>query len=148
MGRKVVSGYTGKMGRVFIGANEFCAEDWDITHNAEAHDTTNTCGGGAEDVEFGVERLEGTINYTWDIANNPYATPLPNLAAGKKHAETKLYINAASGIAGQDGPFFHFNMAISSHSNSIPVKGKVTGTITFQSYGTIVLPTGSETSGA
>ncbi|NIQ15941.1 MAG: hypothetical protein GTO02_16565 [Candidatus Dadabacteria bacterium] len=148
MGRKVISGFSGKMGRLFIEANEFCAEDWEIEEIAEEHDTTNTCSAGVEEVEFGVKHLEGTINYTWDVANNPWDTTTPNLGAGTKHGDSKLYLHAASGAGSQDGPFFQFGLAIQRHRNSIPVKGKVTGVITFRSYGTYTLPTGHQTSDA
>ena len=46
MGLKVVSGSRGKMGRLFIRGNEFCAEDWEIEETGTEEDVTNTCSQG------------------------------------------------------------------------------------------------------
>lgn len=148
MGRKIVSGGGGgKMGRLFIAGNEFCAEDWDIQEVGDEQDTTNTCGGGTGEQEIGVTWLEGTINYTWDVANNPWNDP-PDLSVGTKHETSKLYVHAASGEGLEDGPFYQFTLHVLNHQNTIPVKGKVTGTITFKSHGAYTLPTGNDSSGA
>jgi len=145
MGRKVVSGSKGKHGRLFIGGTEFCAEDWDISEVGDEEDTTNTCSAGYAEQEIGVTRLEGTINYTWDILNNPFDTP-PNLGVGAKHASTKLYVNATAGSSAEDGPYWDFTLHVLGHQNSIPVRGKVTGTINFASHGTYTLPSGDHAS--
>lgn len=142
MGRKIVSGSLAKMGRVFFGDVEFCAEDWDITHSADEEEVTNTCGAGAEEFETTTARLEGSINYNWDASDNPWELPLPDLSAGREIA-TKLYINASpGGDPNPNGPFFDFTMKIISHQNTVPVKGKVTGVVTFKSTGTFILPIG------
>ena len=70
MGRKIIAGYSGQMSRVFIGGNEFCAEDWEIEEIAEEFDVTSTCSAGVEDIDFGVKHLEGSINYTWDVTTS------------------------------------------------------------------------------
>lgn len=140
MGRKITSGYNGKMGRLFIDGNEFCAEDWDIAEESDFEDVTNTCGAGAEEEESTFKRLSGNINYTWDVANNPHADP-PNLSVGTKHPETKLYVNSTPGVGLEDGPYWELTLQVRRHSNAIPVKGKVSGTIEFRSYGTYSLPT-------
>ena len=146
MGRKMVSGSSGKMGRLFIGGNEMCAEDWEINEVGDEQDTT-TCGGGAGEQEIGVTWLEGSINYTWDVADNPYVGP-PRLNVGSKHADTKLYMHAASGLGFQDGPFWGLTLHVLNHQHSVPVKGKVAGTISFKSHGAFTLPTGEDSSGA
>jgi hypothetical protein len=147
MGRKIVSGQNNKTGRLFIAGNEFCAEDWDIAEVGNEEDTTNTCGAGAAEQEIGMKRLEGTINYTWDVANNPWNNP-PNLGVGTKHETTKLYINSTGGVGLEDGPFFQFTLHVLNHSNSIPIRGKVSGAVGFASHGTYILPTGNDSSGA
>lgn len=153
MGRKIISGYSGKMSRVFIGntagtsVNEFCAEDWEISEVGQEEDTTNTCSAGASEQEIGIKNLEGNINYTWDVANNPYDDP-PNLDVGSKHPGTKLYVHAAPGVGLANGPYWLLNLQVIEHSNSMPVRGKVSGTIRFKSYGTYSLPTGEDSSGA
>lgn len=147
MGRKIVSGASGKMGRLFIGEAEFCAEDWDIKESGDEQDTTNTCGGGAGEQEIGVTWLEGSINYTWDVADNPYVGP-PVLSIGSKHANTKLYMHSSPGVGLQDGRFWAFTLHVVDHSHSVPVKGKVSGTISFKSHGSFTLPTGDDSSGA
>jgi len=145
MGRKIVSGAGGKMGRLFLDGNEFCAEDWDIQEVGDEQDTTNTCGGGFGQQEIGVTHLEGTINYTWDVVNNPYVGP-PDLNINTKHANTKLYVHASSGVGLQDGPYWELTLHILNHSNSIPVKGKVSGTISFKSHGSYTRPAGNDAS--
>lgn len=147
MGRKIVSGANGKMGRLFIGNHEFCAEDWDIQEVGDEEDTTNTCGGGSTDQEIGHTWLEGSINYTWDVADNPFVGP-PALNVGSQHAETNLFIHASSGLGNQDGPRYNLTLHVLNHSNAIAVRGKVSGTFTFKSKGTFTLPSTEDSSGA
>lgn len=147
MGRKAISGASGKHGRLFIGEQEFCAEDWEIQEVGEEEDTTSTCSAGNAEQEIGVTQLQGTINYSWDVTRNPYVGP-PNLYVGSKHAETKLYIHATPGEGLEDGPFWALTLQVMQHSFSIPVKGKVAGTIEFKSHGTYTRPTGNDSSGA
>jgi len=101
----------------------------------------------AAEQEIGVTRLVGTINYTWDVANNPWVNP-PNLSVGQKHANTKLYVNATSGAGLEDGPFFLLTLHVLNHRNNVPVKGKVSGVISFASHGSYTLPAGNDSSGA
>lgn len=147
MGLKVVSGHNGKMGRLFIGGNELCAEDWEVEETGTEEDTTNTCSAGSKEQEIGNTQLNGTINYTWDITANPWVDPV-DLSVGQKWAETKLYIHSTPGLALEDGPAFTLTLHVLSHSNSDPVDGKVTGTITFKSHGAYTLPSTSDSSGA
>lgn len=147
MGRKAISGASGKHGRLFIGEQEFCAEDWEIQEIGEEEDVTSTCDAGNASVEIGVTQLQGTINYTWDVTRNPYVGP-PALNVGSKHAETKLYVHATSGEGLQDGPFWDFTLIVIQHSFSIPVKGKVAGTLEFKSTGSYTNPIGNDSSGA
>lgn len=147
MGVKVVSGRNGKMGRVFMGGNEFCGEDWEIEETGTEEDTTNTCSAGKKEQEIGNTQLNGTFNYTWDITANPWIA-IVDLSVGQKHALTKFYIHATPGDGLEDGPAFTFTLHVMSHSNSDPVDGKVTGTITFKSFGDYTLPSASDSSGA
>ena len=147
MGRKAVSGAGGKMGRLILDGNEFCAEDFDVQEVGDEQDTTNTCGGGQGEQEIGVTHLEGSINYTWDVANNPFATP-PNLSVGSKHGNSRLYLHASAGVGLEDGPYYGLTLHVLNHQNSVPVKGKVSGTIQFKSYGAYTLPSGNDSSGA
>lgn len=144
MGRKAISGAAGKHGRLFLDGNEFCAEDWDIREIGEEEDTTSTCSAGQAEQEFGVTQLEGTINYTWDVTNNPFDNP-PNLKVGEK-LTALLYVHALPGVGLQDGPFYSFTLHVTQHSLSVPVKGKVAGTVEFKSHGSYTLPTGDSNS--
>ena len=135
------------MARLFIGENEFCAEDWDIQEEGDEEDTTNSCGGGNTEQEIGHTWLSGSINYTWDVADNPFVN-IPVLDVGSKHAETKLYVHATSGVGTQDGPFWAFTLHVLTHANTLPVRGKVTGVITFKSHGSYTLPATEDSSGA
>jgi hypothetical protein len=147
MGTKVISGRGGKMARFFAAANEFCAEDWDIEEVGDEFDTTSTCSGGDEEWDVGNTRLEGNVNYTWDVTANPFASPF-SLTVGSKHLNTKLYVHATAGAGLQDGPFWSFTMRVTRHRNSNAIKGKFTGTISFKSTGSYTVPTGNDSSGA
>lgn len=140
MGRKLVAGFDGMMGKLFIAGTEFCAEDWEVNEVGEESDTTNTCGNGYAEQEIGIKQLEGTINYTWDADRNPYSD-VPSLAVGQKHAGTRLYPNTDGDD--QNEPHFALTLHILNHRNSIPVRGKVSGVIQFKSHGAYTLPTGS-----
>jgi len=146
MGRKIVSGFGGKMARIFMGGAEFCAEDWDITETGDEVDTTNTCGAGAEETAVTTTRLEGTINYTWDAEDNPWAS-IPNFNVGQEVVAV-MYVHATSGTGNEDGPNFSFTMRILTHANSFPVKGKVTGTVSFKSIGSYSTPSDEISSGS
>ena len=63
MGTKVISGAKGRMGRLFLDGQEFCATDWDIQETATEEDTTSTCSAGFKEQEFGNRQLDGTVNY-------------------------------------------------------------------------------------
>lgn len=142
MGRKIVSGFEGQMGRLFLAGNEFCAEDWDIQETANEEDTSNTCGAGYAEQEFGVRRLEGTINATWDASVNPFTDP-PDLFVGAKYPSTLLYVHANPGVGNEDGPYFNFTLQVGSGLQvSVPVKGKLALTVPFMSFGSYTLPTG------
>jgi hypothetical protein len=146
MGLKVVSGSRGKMGRLTIRTNEFCAEDWEIEETGTEEDTTNTCSEGFKEQEIGNTQLNGTINYTWDITANPW-NHVADLSVGQKWSDTRLYVHSSPGAGFEDGPRFTFTLQVLSHSNSVPVDGKVTGTITFKSFGSYTLPSIESSSG-
>ena len=140
MGRKAVSGWNGLMGKLFIGGTEFCAEDWDVQEVGEEADTTNTCSAGYGEQEIGVKHLEGTINYTWDVAQNPWSAA-PAMDVGTKHAGTRLYPHTDSDD--QTEPHFGLTLHVLNHQNGVPVRGKVSGTVTFKSHGIYTLPSGA-----
>jgi len=152
MGRKLVSGASGKMGRLFLGGNEICVEDWNIEEIGDEHDTTNTCGAGAAEQEYGVTQLQGSFTFTMDVTLNPFLTPWPNLTVGKKHVSSKFYLHALNGVGLEDGLFYDFTLQVGSGVNvTVPVRGKVTVTLPFKSSGSYTLPTqaaGLSTSGA
>ena len=52
--------------------------------------------------------MTGTLEADWDVTVNPLETPPPDLKMGE-NVGLLLYIHAASGVEGQDGPFFQFN---------------------------------------
>jgi len=140
MGRKIVSGFEGKMGRLFLAGNEFCAEDYNWQEEANEEDTSNTCGAGYAEQEFGVRRITGSINATWDASVNPFTDP-PDFFVGAKYITTKLYIHSAPGVGLESGPFLQLTLQVGSGlSVTIPVKGKVAVTIPFMSFGTYILP--------
>lgn len=140
MGRKVVSGWNGLMGHLFMDGNEFCAEDWEISEVGEEADTTNTCGQGYAEQEIGTKHLEGTINYTWDAEKNAFSAT-PNMAVGTKHTNTRLYPHSDGDD--QTEPYFGLTLHVTNHRVGVPVKGKVSGTITFKSFGAYTLPSGA-----
>lgn len=140
MGRKVVSGWNGLMGHLFMDSNEFCAEDWEINEVGEESDTTNTCGEGFDEQEVGSRRLEGTINYTWDAEKNAFSVA-PTMAVGTKHPNTRMYPNSDGDD--QTEPHFGLTLHVLNHRVGVPVKGKVAGTITFKSHGRYTLPSGA-----
>ena len=147
MGTKVVSGASGKTGRIFIAGQELCVEDWNIQETGTEVETTSTCDAGKKTQEIGNQQLVGTISATWDISANPLATP-PNMNVGVKHAATKMYLHSTAGVGLEDGPVWTLKMHILDSDTSVPVDGKVTITWNFKSHGSYTLPSTSDSSGA
>ena len=140
MGRKVVAGDFGKIHRMFLAGNEFCVEDSDIQETANEEDVTNSCGAGFAEQEFGIGRLEGTLNATWDVSANAFNDP-PALRVGAKFAGSRLYVNSTGGVGLEDGPYFLLTLQIASGLRvAFPVRGKVALTIPFVSFNSYTLP--------
>ena len=142
MGRKIVQGFEGKMHRLFLAGSEFCIEDGNIQEEKNEEDTTNSCGAGFAEQEFGVGRLTGSLKATWDASVNPFTDP-PDFFVGKKFPASRIYVHATPGVGLQDGPFFLLTLQVGSGLDvAFPVKGKLGLTIPFISFGNYTLPVG------
>ncbi len=140
MGRKVVSGHGGKMPRTFIDGNEYCNTSYEFTEIAEEEETTNSCGAGYNEFEYGNKHIEGSIEANWDIGANPFNDP-PTLRAGDAYT-FKGYVHAASGAGLESGPFLNMEeMKINNVKITMPSKGMVTVSFDFKSNGLYTLPT-------
>jgi hypothetical protein len=138
MGRKVVSGHGGKMGRTFINGNEFCNTSYNYVEMAEEEDTTNSCSAGFNEYEYGNRHIEGSMEADWDIGANPFIDP-PELRAGQEYAFIG-YIHSQPG-ATPSGPRLEMDkMKINNVRVSVPAKGKVTVSFNFKSSGNYTLP--------
>ena len=144
MGRKLVSGAKGFSGRVFILGTEICVESWEVTSTADEEDVTNSCSMGIAEFEYGVVQHEGSLEGTWDVAQNPYDSP-PNLQAGTQGSAT-LYVHSNAGSEGPDGPNFSGSLAVVSTTISVPARGKVAYSVNFKLTGTVSYPTGNPSS--
>lgn len=135
MGRATISGAQGKHGRAFFNGTELCITEWSLQEIAEEDDTTNSCSAGYDEYEYGNVHLEGSITADWDADYNSIAS-VPNLRAGTKITDVKLYINATSGSGNEDGPYSHMpSCGINNVSITVPAKGKVSYTCNVKSDG-------------
>jgi hypothetical protein len=147
MTAKAVAGRKGKIHRAFIGGNEFCIRDLDISEVGDEEDTTSTCDAGNDNADIGNTHLEGSFNYQWDVTDNPFDDP-PNLDVGQVHGSSKIYVHSTGGAGAEDGPYWGLTMLITRHQCNMPIRGTVNGTVTFRSKGAYTLPTGDDTSSA
>lgn len=151
MGRKVLGGAQGKHGRLFIGQQEFCVTNWNITETADEEDTTNSCSAGNAEQEYGVTQLEGSIEADWDITASPFRTP-PTLAAGSKHSNCFFFIHVETGdlaaLLASGTPRYELGLQVNNVAVTNPARGKVTYSFDFKSFGSYSLPTQSLSSGA
>ena len=139
MGRKIVSGHAGYLPRAYLNGNEFCNTSYEVTEIAEEEDTTNSCGAGFNEYEYGNKHLEGNMELDWDIGANPYIDP-PELRAGQEYA-FKGYVHSQPG-ATPSGPVFEVDkLKINNVRAGMPAKGKVTVRFDFKSSGLYSLPT-------
>ena len=139
MGRKVVSGHGGKMPRTFIDLNEYCNTSYEYTEISEEEETTNSCGAGFNEFEYGNKHIEGSMEADWDVGANPMNDP-PQLRSGQAYA-FKGYVHAASGVGLEGGPFLEIDeMKINNVKVTMPSKGKVTVSFDFKSSGLYTLP--------
>lgn len=137
MGRKAVSGYQGRSGKVFYDGVEICVTEWNLDYSAEEEETTNSCSGGFYESEFGIRKAEGSFTADWDVDLSPFAgSPAPAIDLGEI-VVLKLYVHAANS---SDEPFWSFNARVRSVSMSVPSKGKVSYTCSFVSVGAINTP--------
>lgn len=141
MGRKVVSGHEGHLPKAFINGNEFCHTSYEYTEVAEEEDTTNSCGEGFNEYEYGNKHIEGNMEADWDIGANPFIDP-PELRAGREYAFVG-YIHSQPASAGSPtGPRLEMDkMKINNVRVGVPTKGKVTVRFDFKSSGRYTLPT-------
>lgn len=141
MGRKIVQGFEGKMHRVFLEGNEFCVEDGDIQETANEEDTSNSCGAGYAEQEFGIKRLEGSLKATWDASVNPFTAP-PDLFVGAKYEDSRIYVHSSAGVGLEDGPYFVLTLQVASGLKvTFPTRGKLSVEFSFYSFGSYTLPT-------
>lgn len=147
MSKSVVSGASGRSGRIFVDGTELCVTSWDCEEVAEEFDTTSTCSGDTEEAEYGRTMVTGNIEADWKIDLNPFADA-PALKAGKKCAAL-LYINSNKGNVGApDGPKWDFSeIGIQRIGVANPAKGKVTYKFSFRSTSDYIRPTGEPSSG-
>lgn len=154
MGRKVVSGHSGRTGRVYINGSELCVTSQKWKEVADEEEVTNSCSAGYAQFEYGNRHVEGSIEADWDIAANPFLDP-PLLRAGFEYS-MKLYIHSDPGTT-PSGPYLDIGIADPSGyakfndiDVTVPAKGKVSYSFSFKSSGPYTLPTqaSDSTSGA
>lgn len=145
MGRKVVDGAKGKRGRVFYAGQELCTLSWEMEIGGEKIDSTNSCSGSANEVEYGNDEATGTVEAQWDYAVNVFDDP-PSIRRGEK-VNLKLYVHSSPGVGLADGPFWEFSAGIDTVKMGVTVKEKVNYSFTFTSTGVINYPTSAGSSG-
>ncbi len=150
MGRIVVSGNAGKMGRSFIDGNEYANTEYEYTEIAEEEEVTNSSSAGKNEYEYGNTHIEGSFSADWDAQQNPHVGP-PSLTAGGRYTY-KGYISSPPGLGNEAGPHLEMDlMVINNLRVTIPAKGKVNYSFDFKSSGDYTLPVGetaSSSSGA
>lgn len=133
MGRKLVNGYEAKRTRLSLDGVMFCVEDVDINEEPLIEEDTTCSEDSGPKQEVGDIQLSGSINYTWDAADNPYSGA-PILEVGRKIAAL-WYVHSSTTTL--EGPFWDFTLQIIRHSHANPVRGKIAGTIEFKSFGAV-----------
>ena len=87
-----MSFFSGKSGKVTVGATTLKVQSWDIEPTTDLDDTTNSSSGGYYEGEPKINKLTGKVQLQWDAASNPTTNP-PNLVPGAQVA-LKLYVDA------------------------------------------------------
>lgn len=133
MGKKAVSGNSGKSGRIKFGATELCVTEWNATEMAEEEETTSSCSEGKNEYEYGNAHIEGSMTADWDIENDPINSA-PNIRAGAELADARLYVHTDANF--NDTPYCHLvKCKVNNVRITAPAKGKVTYTFDFKSSG-------------
>ena len=87
-----MSFFSGKNGKVVVGATTLKVQSWDIEPTTELDDTTNSSSGGYYEGLPKINKLTGKVALQWDAAANPTTNP-PNLVPGALVA-LKLYVDS------------------------------------------------------
>jgi len=149
MGRKVIGGHGGKVPRATLNGSEYCFEEMSFEEISEEEDTTNSCGAGKNEYEYGNSHIEGSVRATWDIAANPFQDP-PELRSGQSYRMLG-YLHSSPGAGNLDGPRYEIDdMRINNVRTNAPVKGKLEVSFNFKSSGAYSYPNqaSDSTSGA
>ncbi len=122
--------YTPSMGVIYT----LTAKKWQVTPKVDALDITNFEGNGFADWIGGIIECDGTVDFDWDSADDPYANP-PSIFPGSIGGHLELF---TSGLA---SPSWDFpSILIVEVPQTGEVRGLLTGSMTFKSKGTFTLP--------
>jgi hypothetical protein len=110
---------SGKEGKVSVGGVDINVTNWSFDPAADMHETTHSGGSGYKTYVPGTKGATGSFEGVWDVDNRPSDTP--NLVAGAKLTNLRLYEQAAGG---------YISIPI-AYVNGAPIASEVNGLITF-----------------
>lgn len=128
---------SGKTGKVTVDANDVPVENWTFNGDSDTDETTDTDDAGWKSRISSVKGATGGFTGVWDVTKIPFAAT-PGIDIGKEVA-LELYIGDPSA----DGHKIELTAIIKTCEMTSNIKTAVRYTCTYESTGSITLPTGA-----